>query len=39
MELRKAEVLGFCGGVRRAVRMIERELERGPARDPRRGGP
>jgi 4-hydroxy-3-methylbut-2-enyl diphosphate reductase len=30
MELRKAEVLGFCGGVRRAVRMIERELEEGP---------
>jgi 4-hydroxy-3-methylbut-2-enyl diphosphate reductase len=30
MELRKAEVLGFCGGVRRAVRMIEKELEEGP---------
>lgn len=30
MELRKAEVLGFCGGVRRAVRMIEKELEQGP---------
>ncbi|MGQ9734512.1 MAG: 4-hydroxy-3-methylbut-2-enyl diphosphate reductase [Candidatus Bipolaricaulia bacterium] len=30
MELRKAEVLGFCAGVRRAVRMIEEELEQGP---------
>jgi len=31
MSIRKAKVLGFCGGVRRAVRMIETELEeRGP---------
>lgn len=30
MEIRKATVLGFCGGVRRAVQMIEAELERGP---------
>jgi len=30
-EVVKAEVLGFCGGVRRAVRLIETELEeRGP---------
>ena len=30
-EVMKAEVLGFCGGVRRAVRLIETELEeRGP---------
>jgi 4-hydroxy-3-methylbut-2-enyl diphosphate reductase len=30
MEIRKAEVLGFCVGVRRAVQLIEQEVERGP---------
>jgi len=30
MEIRKAEVLGFCVGVRRAVQLIEEELEKGP---------
>jgi 4-hydroxy-3-methylbut-2-enyl diphosphate reductase len=30
MEIRKAKVLGFCVGVRRAVQMIEQELDSGP---------
>lgn len=30
MEIRRAKVLGFCVGVRRAVQLIEREVERGP---------
>jgi len=30
MEIRKAKVLGFCVGVRRAVQLIEQEVERGP---------
>ncbi len=30
MEIRKAEVLGFCVGVRRAVQLIEQEVEDGP---------
>ena len=30
MEIRKAEVLGFCVGVRRAVQIIEEEVKKGP---------
>lgn len=30
MEIRKAKVLGFCVGVRRAVQIIEEEVQKGP---------
>jgi 4-hydroxy-3-methylbut-2-enyl diphosphate reductase len=30
MEIREAKILGFCVGVRRAVQLIEQEVERGP---------